>query len=384
MPSSIRSAGRQLSRYALLVILLLAAQTARAADFWAYAGTSTNRSDSKGIYVYRFQPGSGRLTPRGLAAATSNPTFLAADKTHQHVYAVNEDAEGAVSAFAIDPASGKLRLLGRVSSRGNGPCHLALDGTGRWLAVANYGSGSFTVLAVKEDGSLGESAAFEQHAGSGPNRARQQGPHAHCVLFSADNRYLLVADLGLDRVMVYRFNAATGAVALNDPPFGSVPPGAGARHLLFHPNGRYLYTIDEMASAVTSFRWDAARGALEPLQTVSTLPPDFHGASTAAELAIGIGGTRLYASNRGSDTIALFAIDPERFTLTPMENAPALVKTPRHFTLDPTGKYLLAEGQDSDNIAIFKLNPHTGQMVPAPRLTIHLSKPMCLVFVPRR
>jgi 6-phosphogluconolactonase len=318
-----------------------------------------------------------------MAAATSNPSFLVADSLHQHIYAVNEDAQGAVSAFAIDPATGKLRLLNRVSSRGNGPCHLTLDHTGRWLAVANYASGSFAVLPVKADGSLGESVAFQQHVGSGPN-TRQQGPHAHCVLFSPDNRFLLVADLGLDRVMVYRFDAATGAVAPNDPPFGSVPPGAGSRHLLFHPNGRYLYTIDEIQSAVTTFSWDGARGALDPLQTVSSLPPDFHGASTAAELAIGAGGTRLYASNRGSDTIALFAIDPQRFTVTPMEYEPALGKTPRHFTLDPTRKYLLAETQDSDTIAVFKLNPHTGQMVPASHSTVRVSRPVCLVFVPRR
>jgi 6-phosphogluconolactonase len=384
MPSRIHLAGPHLSRYAALAILLLAGQAAPAADFWAYVGTATNNSDSKGIYVFRFQADSGRLTAFGLAAATSNPSFLVADKTHQHVYAVNEDAQGSVSAFAIEPATGKLRLLDRISSRGNGPCHLTLDRTGHWLAVANYGSGNFAVLPVKADGSLGESVAFQQHAGSGPNHDRQQGPHAHCVLFSPDNRYLLVADLGLDRVMVYRFDAATGAVVLNDPPFGSVPSGAGSRHLMFHPNGRYLYTVDEMQSAVTTFSWDAARGALEPLQTVSSLPPDFHGVSTAAELAIGNGGTRLYASNRGSDTIALFAIDPQHFTLAPTEFAPALGKMPRHFTLDPTGKYLLAETRDSDTIAVFKLNPHSGQMVPAPHPTVHAPKPVCLVFVPRR
>ncbi len=381
-PSSIHLAGLLRPHYALLAMVLLASQAAPAADFWAYAGTYTN-TGSKGIYLYRFQPGSGRLAPAGLAVDTSNPTFLIADQKQQHIYAVNEDPQGGVSAFAIEPATGKLRLLGRVSSRGNGPCHLALDRTGHWLAAANYGSGSFAVFPVKEDGSLGESVAFVQHAASGPNVIRK-GPHAHCALFSADNRFLLVADLGLDHVMVYRFDPATGAVTPNDPPFGSVPPGAGPRHILFHPNGRYLYAVDEIQSAVTTFSWDAARGALEPLQTVSTLPASFHGASTGAELAIGTGGTRLYASNRGNDTIALFAIDPQHFTVAPMEYAPSLVKTPRHFIIDPTGKYLLAEGQDSGDIAVFKLNPHSGQMTPAPRLTVQLSRPVCIVFVPRR
>jgi 6-phosphogluconolactonase len=369
-------------RFSFLALSLLASAPALAADFSAYVGTYTN-TDSKGIYLYRFDAG-GRLTSLGLAAATSNPTFLIADAKQQHIYAVNEDAQGAVSAFAIDPATGKLRLLNSVSSRGNGPCHLALDSSGRWLAVANYGSGSFAVLPVKEDGSIGESVAFVQHTGSGPNRDRQQGPHAHCVLFSPDNRFLLVADLGLDRVMVYRFDPANGSVAANDPPFGSVPPGAGARHILFHPNGRYLYTVDEMQSAVTTFAWDAAHGALTAIQTMSSLPADFHGFSTGAELAIGSAGTRLYASNRGNDTIALFAIDPQRFTLSAMEYAPVLGKTPRHFALDPTGKYLLAEGQDSGTIAVFKINPNSGQMSPAPHLMVDISKPVCIVFVPAR
>jgi len=380
-PSSIHLAGLLRPHYALLAMVLFASQAASAADFWAYVGTYTN-AGSKGIYLYRFQPGSGRLAPAGLAVETSNPTFVIADQKQRHIYAVNEDAQGGVSAFTIDPATGKLTLLNRVSTRGNGPCHLALDRTGRWLAAANYGSGSFAVFPVKDDGSLGESVAFVQHTASGPN-VNRRGPHAHCALFSADNRFLLVADLGLDHVMVYRFDPATGAVTPNDPPFGSVPTGAGVRHFVFHPNGRYLYAVDEIQSAVTTFSWDAARGALEPLQTVSTLPAGFKGNSSGAEVAIGIGGTHLYASNRGNDTIALFAIDPQHFTVAPMEYAPSLVKTPRHFIIDPTGKYLLAEGQDSGDIAIFKLNAHTGQMTPDPRLTVQLSRPVCIVFVPR-
>ena len=367
--------------------MLLLASASRAADPLVYVGTYTG-TGSKGIYAFRLQTKTGKLTPLGVAGETSNPSFLVVNPNRRFLYAVNENGTerqmGSVSAFAIDPPSGKLTFLNWVSSRGGSPCHLTLDRTGRWLAVANYGSGSFAVLPVRNDGSLGESVAFQQHAGSGPNPARQRGPHAHCVLFSPDNRYLLVADLGLDRVMVYRFDPATGAVLANDPPFGSVPPGAGARHLMFHPNGRYLYAVDEMASAVTAFAWDAGRGALDPLQTVSALPETFHGVSNAAELAIGLGGTRLYASNRGHDTIAMFTIDPLRFTLTPMEYEPILGKTPRHFALDPTGKYLLAEGQDSDDIAVFKLNPRSGQMAPARHLIVRLPRPVCLVFVQPR
>ena len=385
MSSRTHSACRHSSRYALLAISLLASDAALAADFWAYVGTATNNSESKGIYVYRFQPGRGRLTALGLAAVASNPSFLTADKANRHVYAVNENAQGTVSAFAIDPATGKLRLLNVVSSHGSGPCHLTLDRTGRWLAVANYGSGSFAVLPVKEDGSLGESVAFQQHRGSGPNRDRQQGPHAHCVLFSADNRYLLVADLGLDRVMVYRFDPTTGAVAPNDPPFGSVPAGAGARHLLFHPNGRYLYTIDEMQSAVTTFSWDAARGALEPLQTVSSLPAGFPrrqhrrrtGHQQRRDPPLRLQPRQRYHRSFCHRPTAFYP-HPDGVCAAPWAKCPATS------LIDPTGKYLLAETRDSDTIAVFKLNPQGGQMAPAPRPTVHAPKPVCLVFVPRR
>ncbi|MBZ5725583.1 MAG: lactonase family protein [Acidobacteriia bacterium] len=366
-------------RLLLLLPFLLGPLPARAADPLVYAGTYTNNG-SRGIYAFRFQTATGKLAPLGLAAQTPGPSFLAAHPNHRFLYAVNEPTN-TVSAFAINPKSARLTLLNQAASRGAAPCHLALDRTGRWLAVANYGSGSVAVLPVGPDGKLGEAAAVVQHHGSGPNPARQKGPHAHCVLFSSDNRFLLAADLGADKIFVYRFDAATGSLTANDPPSASVAPGAGVRHLAFHPNGKVLYAINELASTVTAFGYDALRGALDEMQTVSTLPEGFTGASTTAEIAVNAAGTFVYGSNRGHDSIALLAIDPQRFTLVPMDYAPTLGKTPRHFTLDPTGAYLLAANQDTGTIAVFRVHPHTGQLQPVGRAPTRVPSPVCVLFV---
>jgi len=362
---------------------LFAGTAARAADYLVFAGTYT-RGPSKGIYSLRFQTESGKLAPLGVAAETPNPSFLALHPNHRFLYAVNEgNAHGStVSAFAIDAGTGKLTLLNQVSSRGAGPCHLAVDRSGRWLAVANYESGHLALMPVAADGKLGEATFVERHEGSSVNRARQSGPHAHCVLFAPDNRFLLLADLGLDKIFVYRFDAAKGTLAPADPPFASVAPGAGVRHLAFHPNGRVLYAIDEMASTVTAFHYDPAGGALSDFQAISTLPENFQGRSSTAEIAVNAAGTRLYGSNRGHDSIALFAIDPVKFTLTAMEQTPTLGKTPRHFTLDPDGGYLLAANQDSSDITVFKVHPTTGELTPVGRPVTDAPFPVCILFVP--
>jgi 6-phosphogluconolactonase len=352
------------------ILLVLAPLAASAADYLVYAGTYT-RGASKGIYAYRFESATGKLRPLGVAVEISSPSFLALHPNRRFLYAVGEESNTA-DAFAIDPKTGKLTFLNEVSSQGQGPCHLALDATGRWLAVANYGSGSMAILPVQASGRLGEAKVVERHGAS----------HAHDVLFSPDNRFLLLADLGLDRIFVYRFDAATGSLAPNDPPYASVAPGAGVRHLAFHPNGRILYAISETASTVTAFRYDPAKGTLESLQTVSTLPPTYKGASTTAEIAVNQAGTALYGSNRGHDSLALFSIDPERFALTPMEYAPTLGKTPRHFALDPTGGYLLVADQDSNEIVVFRVHPKTGQLMPVGRPATDAPLPVCLLFVP--
>ena len=353
----------------LAAILLALSPLMNGADYLVYAGTYT-RGASKGIYAYRFQSATGRLKPLGVAIEMSSPSFLAVHPNGRFLYAVGEDANTA-DAFAIDAKTGKLVFLNQVSSGGEGPCHLALDATGRWLAVANYGSGSVALLRVGEDGKLGAPAKIE----------RREGSHAHEVVFSTDNRFLLVVCLGSDKIFVYRFDAATGAIEPNDPPFAEVPKGSGVRHLAFHPNGRVVYAINETASTVTGFHYDAARGTLETFDSASTLPPAYKGSNAAAEIAVNAAGTVLYASNRGHDSVALFAIDPERFTLMPMEYTPTLGRTPRHFAFDPTGGFLLVANQDSNEIAVFRVHPKTGQLMPAGRPVGGVPLPTCVVFV---
>jgi len=363
-----------------------AAESARAkGEFFVYMGTYTGPK-SKGIYAYRFDAATGRLTSLGSVAETVNPSFLAVDPSRRFLYAVNEISNyegrksGAVSAFALDRKTGKLTFLNQVSSRGAGPCHVALDKTGKYVLVANYEGGSVAVFPVLSDGRLGEASAFVQHQGHGVNPARQEGPHAHSVALSPDNRFALAADLGLDELLVYRFDPTQGSLAANQPPFGKVAPGAGPRHFGFSPNGRFVYVISEMASTVTVFSYDPARGALGELQAVSTLPKDFRGESDSAEVQVHPSGKFLYGSNRGHDSIAVFAIDARKGTLAPAEHVLTRGKTPRSFGIDPTGSYLFAANQDSDNVVVFRIDSKTGHLTPTGQV-LEVPSPVCVTFV---
>jgi 6-phosphogluconolactonase len=373
----------------LLAAGLLLAPLGRGAEqgrFLVYIGTFTG-GESKGIYAWRFDAGSGAATPLGLVAEIANPAFLAIHPNQRCLYAASEIAsyggkrEGAVGAFAIDAATGKLTLLNQVSSRGAGPCFVAVDQSGRNLLVANYTGGSVAVCPIRSDGRLGEVSAFVQHTGSSVNPSRQREPHAHSINVSPDNRFAIVADLGLDKLLVYRFDAAKGALAPNDPPFAAVKPGSGPRHFSFHPGGKFAYAINELASTVTAFSYDAARGALSELQTVSTLPKDFTGNSTTAEVQVDAAGKFLYGSNRGHDSIAVFTIDPSKGTLTPVEYVPTQGKTPRNFRIDPTGSYLFAANQDSGRVAIFRIDAKTGRLTPTGQV-LAVASPVCVKFVP--
>jgi 6-phosphogluconolactonase len=351
----------------------------------AYVGTYT-RQKSKGIYAWRFQPATGKLTSIGLVGETANPSFLAVHPNRRFLYAANEVANyqgqpaGSVSAFSIDAGTGGLKLLNIVSSRGSGPCHVALDKTGKWLFVANYNSGSVASFPVHQDGTLGEATAFVQHAGSSVNPQRQRGPHAHSANLSPDNRFVLVPDLGLDQILVYRFDQADGALTANDPPFVKIAGGAGPRHLAFHPNGRFAYVIDELAATVTALTYDSGRGSLQEFQTISTLPADFTGGKSAAEIAVHPNGKFLYASNRGHDSIAAFAIDPAKGALTAVDRPLTQGKNPRNFAIDPTGAYLFAANQDSDNIVVFRIDPKTGKLAPTGDV-LEAGSPVCVIFV---
>jgi 6-phosphogluconolactonase len=355
------------------------------AEYIVYIGTYTGK-ESKGIYAYRFVPKTGRLVSLGLVAETVNPSWLTVHPNQRFLYAANEIGDydggksGAISAFAIDRKSGKLTFLNQVASRGADPCHAVVDETGKNLLVANYTGGNIAVFPVLDDGRLGKASAFVQHTGFSVNPQRQAGPHAHSIVLSTDNRFAMVADLGLDRVLVYRFDATKGSLEANNPAFAMVHPGAGPRHFAFHPSGRFAYAINEMQSTVSAFAYDAASGALKELQTLSTLPKDYSGKNDTAEVQVHPGGKFLYGSNRGNDSIAVFAIDVGKGTLTPVENVPTQGKTPRNFAFDPTGSYLFAANQDSGNIAIFRIDAKTGRLTPTGQ-ELEVPTPVCVRFV---
>jgi 6-phosphogluconolactonase len=320
--------------------------------------------------------------PIGLAAETASPSFLAEHPNHKFLYAVNEAGrEGQVSSFAIDAKTGMLTALNQVSSGGNSPCHLAVDKTGKWLAVANYGDGSMAMFPVQPDGRLGEPSQTIKNTGTVHLPQRQRGPHAHAVVFSPDNKYLLLADLGLDKIFVYKFDPASGKLTPNDPDGGKVDPGAGVRHFVFHPNGRTVFAINEISKTVTAFHWDPAKGTLTSYQTLSTVPASAQTGGSTAEIQVNKAGTHLYGSNRGHDSIALFAIDKNKMSLTAMDHTPTLGKTPRHFTLDPSGKFLLVANQDTSDITIFKVHPNTGQLTPTGQPVKDAPVPVCILFV---
>jgi 6-phosphogluconolactonase len=350
-----------------------------------YVGTYTDHG-SKGIYAYRFDSATGGSTSLGLAAESTAPSFFAIAASGTYLYAINEISKfdgrptGAVSAFAIQPMTAKLTLLNQVPSRGAGPAHIALDRSGKYALVSNYDGGSIALFPVLEDGRLGEATAFVQHQGSSVNKERQEGPHAHAAAFSPDDRFVIVADLGLDQLLVYRFDAARGTLG-SDPQIAKAAPGAGPRHLVFDSAGRHLYVINEMQSTVVTYAYDAANGTLSELQILSALPKGFARTSEAAEIEIHSSGKFLFASNRGDDSIAVFAVNAKDGTLTPVEIDSTGGKTPRNFALDPTGSWLLAANQDSDDIVVFRVDPASGHLTrSAPEL--HVPSPVCVRFVP--
>ena len=355
-------------------------------EYILYVGPYTEHG-SKGIYAYRFDASTGKLTPLGLAADSAAPSFLTFSPSGKFLYAVNETSSyngqptGAVSAFAIQHA-GKLTLLNQVASRGADPAHIILDRTGKYALVANYTGGSVAVFPLLKDGRLGEASSFVQHKGHSVNPDRQEGPHAHAIVISPDNRFAIVADLGLDQLVVYSFNAAKGMLGAN-PQIVKTAPGAGPRHLTFGSSGRYLYVINELQSTVVTYSYDTATGALHELQSLSILPKGFSGKSTAAEIEIDPAGKFIYASNRAvaeDGSIAVFAIDPGKGTLAPVETDSTAGKTPRNFVIDPTGSWVLAANQDSDSIVVFRRDTKTGHLTPAGE-SVQLSSPVCLRFV---
>jgi 6-phosphogluconolactonase len=361
------------------------AMEGRSSSVLVYIGTYTEGS-SKGIYLLRLDPASGKVTPLGLAAEAKNPSFLAIHPNHRFLYAVGETNDfggknaGAVLAFAIEPGTGKLHALNEQTSGGGGPCYIVTDRAGKWALVANYGGGSVEVLPIQEDGKLGEPTAFVQHKGSGTNPQRQSGPHAHSINLDRAERFAFAADLGLDQVLIYRFDKSKGTLTPNDPPFAAVKPESGPRHFAFHPSGRWAYVINEMACTVTAFRYNAERGALEEIQTISTLPDGVKEGYSTAEVQVHPSGKFLYGSNRGHNSIAVFTIDSASGKLTPVEQKSTEGKTPRNFGIDPSGRFLLAANQDSDTVVVFRIDGMTGRLEPTGQI-VSVPKPVCVKFL---
>ena len=358
----------------------------KADSYFVYFGTFTDRQ-SKGIYRSTMNAATGALSQPELVAQVPSPSFLALHPNHRFMYSVNEvdrfDGRhtGSISAFAIDPASGQLTLLNQAPSGGAGPTHIAIDRTGQLVLVANYAGGSVAALPIQFDGRVSDPAAVDQHRGKGTDPARQGEPHAHCVNFDPANRFALSADLGLDKVFVYHVDPRAGTIAANNPPFASVAAGSGPRHLAFGRSGREVYVTNEMACTVTAFHYDPNRGSLVEFQSISTLPEDFQGQKSTAEIMVHPSGKFLYVSNRGdANSIALFSIDRQTGKLTAVDHTSTQGRTPRSFGIDPAGTWFLAANQDTDNVVVFRIDPATGKLKPT-GVNLHVPTPVCVTFL---
>lgn len=322
---------------------------------WVFIGTQRS-GPGTGISRAAFDATTGRLSPFALEAIEPDPSFLAAAPSGRHLYVSNAGTPGGVTALSIDPVTGALTRLNHSVSEGRGPSQLSLDEGGRFVLEANYGGGYVEVLAVTGDGRLGAQTALIRHEGRSVHPDRQTRAYPHCVRVDPSNRFALVADLGLDRVLVYRFDTGRGSLLLHDPPGTHVDPGSGPRHFVFHPNGLWLYLVEELACTLTTFDWDGAEGRLRVRRTVPTLPPEFTGTNTSAEVLIDRRGRFLYVSNRGHDSVAVFAVDPHSGDVTCIQRESSGGRTPRYMSFDLTGRWLFVANCDSDSLAIFRVS----------------------------
>lgn len=351
-----------------------------------YVGTYTGQA-SKGIYLFELDKNTGKLTDLGVAAETPNPTFLAIHPNRTELYAVSEISSfegkptGAVAAFKIDPKTKLLTLLNKQPSGGGGPCHVSIDKAGKNVFVANYGGGSVSSIPVKADGSLDTPSSTIQHVGSSVDKGRQKEPHAHSINLDPAGRFAFAADLGTDMLYVYKIDPAKGSLTPHEPAGAKLAPGSGPRHFALHPNGKNAFVINEMKLTLTSFAYDADKGTFTEIETLPTVPKDAKraGASTA-EVVVHPSGKWVFGSNRGHDTIAVYAFDEAKAKLTHVGNFGDTVKTPRNFVLDPSGNFLLVGNQGGNSITVFRLNQQTGELTrvgdPTP-----CPSPVCLRFL---
>ncbi len=354
-------------------------------DYLVYIGTYTRGSDSQGIYRVRLDTRTGALTDLQLAAPATNPSFLAVRPDGSALYAVSEIEQldgrpsGGLAAFRIDRSTGNLAPLNVQPTGGGGPCYVTTDSQGKFALVANYGGGSVAAFPITNSGEL-EPAAVVQHTGSSVDPRRQQGPHAHSIVLGPRQLRAYAPDLGLDQVRIYNVDQSTGKLTENDPPFAAVAPGAGPRHFAFRPDGKFAYVINELNSTITAFAADAANGGLQSMQVISTLPEGEQKTNYTADIHVHPNGRFLYGSNRGHDSIAVYAIDPEQGTLTLVQHQSTLGETPRNFGIDPTGRILLAENQQTNTIHSFRIDPETGRLTPTDH-HVAVPRPVCVRFV---
>jgi 6-phosphogluconolactonase len=380
--NSSKNAGAKPPRFLtwLAILVISGLLPVHAADMFVYFGTHRSGTNV-GFSLAHFDTDTGALTKPEFLIQSPAPAYFVIHPDGLHLYTCNSGSPGEVSAYEIEPHTGQLKFLNRVPAGGTDTSYVSLDQTGHYVLAANYSGGNIAVFAIKPDGSIGERTAFVQHTGSSVNPQRQIHAYAHSIIVDPSNRFALVADLGLDKVFVYRFNEKDGSLATNNPPFVTIKPGSGPRHVKFHPNGRWVYVISEIASTVTAFNWDSANGTLAEFQSVSALPADFKGTSTCAEIMVHPNGKFLYASNRGDDSLAVFAINQTTGGLTLVEHVPSGGKTPRNFAFDPTGKWILCSNQDSNNAFVFRVDENTGKLtqIGGP---VSVPYPFCERFLP--
>jgi 6-phosphogluconolactonase len=355
-------ASSRFAAHTLLATLLLSATSTVAMAKTCQLYIATQNPDAMGITVAQFDSATGVLTAPKMAIETRDPAHFTLSNDGKHLYMCNTGTPGGVSAFAVEKG-GALRFLNYKESKGRGPSYVSVDGSGKYVLDANYGGGFVEVYSLAKDGSLDQQTAFAQHIGSSVH-ARQSKPYAHWFRTDPSNKFGLVADLGMDQVVIYKFDAKTGKLTPNDPPFTKVPGGMGPRHLAFHPNGKWVYGIAELANEVMAFRWDAGKGALTQFQSVKTLADGFKDPSTAAEIAVRADGKFLYASNRGEDSIVVYAIDATSGELTLKQRTPSRGKVPRYFALDPTNQWFIVSNQEGGNLSVFGVNAKTGELTP--------------------
>jgi 6-phosphogluconolactonase len=339
------------------------------------------RASAKGIYRLNLDLSSGKLTLIGETTGIVNPSFVTINSRKRHLYATSEANEGMIFAYAIDPGSGELTFINSQPSLGSGAAYVSVDPTDRFVLAANYSSGkAIVIFPVRADGGIDPASGSAEHEGTGPNTARQERPHGHCVITDHPGKYVFVVDLGIDKVMIYKLDAANKQLIPNEVPSVSFEPGAGPRHLVFHPNGKNAYVIHELNSTISALAYDGTRGALEVLQTVSALPEGFGGSSDCADIQVTPSGKFLYGSNRGDDSIVIHAIDPNSGKMTYVGHKPTGGKIPRNFAIDPTGTFLLVGNQDSDTIVTFRINQQTGQLEDTGNV-LEIPAPVCLKFM---